>query len=128
MAYRVLIIDDSPVMRVMVGEMLKALGHEVVGEADNGQGGLDSYKQLKPDLVTLDISLPDQDGISVLTKLRRIDLHAKVVIITGNDQKTLADKAMALKALGVLVKPFEESELGAMLERVEGRARPGGGA
>lgn len=126
MAYRVLIIDDSPVMRVMVGEMLKTLGHEVVGEAESAQAGVEAYRKLKPDLVTLDISLPDDDGLSVLQKLRRIDSRANVVIVTGNDQKTVADKAMALKALSVLVKPFEADELGAVIKKIAPRMSRGG--
>lgn len=117
MPYKVLIVDDSPVLRIMLAEMLKTLGHTIVGEADSGAGGLKAYKELKPDLVTLDISLPDETGLQVLEKLRRFDPAAKVIVVTGNDQKSVEDKAMSLRALGVLHKPFDEAELSAMVEK-----------
>lgn len=122
MPYKVLVIDDSPVMRVMLCEMLKSLGHMVVGEADSGASGLRLFKETKPDLVTLDISLPDENGLQVLAKLRRADPTARVIIVTGNDQRVIKDQAMALKALGVLCKPFEERELAAMLETAASKA------
>lgn len=123
MPYKVLVIDDSPVMRVMLCEMLKSLGHTVVGEADSGASGLRLFKETKPELVTLDISLPDENGLQVLAKLRRADPTARVIIVTGNDQRVIKDQAMALKALGVLCKPFEERELAAMLETAASKAR-----
>lgn len=121
MAYKVLIVDDSPVLRIMLGEMLKAMGHTIVGEADSAAGGLKAFKELKPELVTLDVSLPDENGLQVLEKLKRMDPSAKVIVVTGNDQKAVEDKAMALKALGVLHKPFDEAELAAMVEKVGAR-------
>lgn len=122
MAYKVLIIDDSPVLRIMLGEMLKSLGHTIIGEADSAASGLKAFRELKPDLVTLDISLPDENGLQVLEKLRRLDPAARVIVVTGNDQKSIVDKAMSLRALGVLHKPFDEGELQAMLEKA-GKAR-----
>lgn len=121
MAYKVLIVDDSPVLRIMLGEMLKAMGHTIVGEADSAAGGLKAFKELKPELVTLDVSLPDENGLQVLEKLKRMDPSAKVIVVTGNDQKAVEDRAMALKALGVLHKPFDEAELAAMVEKVGAR-------
>lgn len=121
MAYKVLIVDDSPVLRIMLSEMLKSLGHTVVGEADSAAGGLKAFREKKPDLVTLDISLPDENGLQVLEKLRKIDPAAKVIVVTGNDQKAVEEKALALRALGVLHKPFDEAELAAMLEKAGGR-------
>lgn len=117
MPYKVLIVDDSPVLRIMLSEMLKTLGHTVVGEADSAAGGLKAFRDKKPDVVTLDVSLPDENGLQVLEKLRKIDPSAKVIIVTGNDQKAVEDKAMSLRALGVLHKPFDEAELSAMLDK-----------
>jgi len=117
MALKILIIDDSPVLRIMLQEMLESLGHEVVGTADSGEGGLKAFKELKPDLTTLDISLPDKNGLEVLQLMRRTDPTAKVLVVTGNDQKTLEDQAARLKALGVLHKPFDEEELSAFLQK-----------
>lgn len=123
MAYKVLIIDDSPVLRIMLGEMLKALGHTIVGEADSGASGLKAFRDLRPELVTLDISLPDENGLQVLEKIRKVDPAARVIVVTGNDQKSIVDKASSLRALGVLHKPFDEGELQAMLEKAGGKAR-----
>ncbi len=117
MGYRVLIVDDSPVLRIMLQEMLEAMGHEVVGEAEDGESALVKFRETKPELVTLDVSLPDINGIEVLQKMRRIDPSAKVLMVTGNDQKAIETKALALRALGVLRKPFDESDLRKTLEK-----------
>ncbi len=118
MGYRILIVDDSPVLRIMLSEMLQELGHEIVAEVESGNGALEAYPVHKPDLVTLDVSLPDIDGMEVLARLKRKDPQANVLIVTGNDQKTLEAKALSLRALGVLHKPFDAEELGVMLDRV----------
>jgi len=118
MGYRVLIIDDSPVLRIMLQEMLESLGHQIVGEAEDGKSGIAKFKEAKPDLVTLDVSLPDMNGIEVLEQIRRSDSRAKVLMVTGNDQKAIETKALALKALGVLRKPFDENDLKATLDKV----------
>ncbi len=123
MPYKVLIIDDSPVLRIMLSEMLTSLGHTIVAEAETAAEGLKAFKEKKPDLVTLDISLPDENGLAVLEKLRRADPGARVLVVTGNDQRAVEDKAMALKALGVLHKPFDEAELAAMIEKIGTKAR-----
>ncbi|MBI3297303.1 MAG: response regulator [Elusimicrobia bacterium] len=121
MALKVLIIDDSPVLRIMLSEMLQSLGHTIAGEADCAAAGIKAFRELKPDLVTLDISLPDENGLQVLEKLRRIDPAARVIVVTGNDQKAVSDKALQLRALGVLHKPFDGVELAAMLEKAAKR-------
>ncbi|PCI34846.1 MAG: two-component system response regulator [Elusimicrobia bacterium] len=118
MGYRILVVDDSPVLRIMLGEMLQELGHDVVAEVESGNEALEAYPKHRPDLVCLDVSLPDINGMDVLAKLRRIDPHAKVLIVTGNDQKALEAKALSLRALGVLHKPFDVGELKEMLEKV----------
>jgi two-component system chemotaxis response regulator CheY len=110
MGLRVLLIDDSPLTRALIGDMLDAVGHQVVGEAETGQAGIDAYKQLKPDVTTLDVSLPDMDGITVLTELKRIDPAARVVLVTGNDQNRLRETADRFKVL-FLAKPFSIADL-----------------
>ena len=117
MGYRILIVDDSPVLRIMLQEMLEALGHEIVAEAENGEAAVKAFREHKPDLVTLDVSLPDINGLEVLQKLRRFDPAAKVLMVTGNDQKAIETRALALKALGVLRKPFDETDLRKILEK-----------
>ncbi|MEK7656804.1 MAG: response regulator [Elusimicrobiota bacterium] len=118
MAYRILIVDDSPVLRLMLQEMLEALGHQIVAQADSAASAMKAYKEHKPQLVTLDISLPDKDGLTVLKELRQSDPSAAVVIITGNNQKAIEAQALNSKALGVLHKPFNQDELAALMEQV----------
>lgn len=118
MGYRILVVDDSPVLRIMLVEMLSAMGHEVVGDAETGAGALKVFREKKPELVTLDVSLPDMNGIEVLRRMKQIDPSARVLMVTGNDQKTLEKQAGSLKALGVLHKPFDEGELKATIERL----------
>jgi two-component system chemotaxis response regulator CheY len=123
MGYRILVVDDSPVLRIMLSEMLTAMGHEVVGDADNGADAVAKYKELKPDLVTLDVSLPDINGLEVLRKIKRSDPSAQAMMVTGNDQKAIDKEAAALKALAVLRKPFDESELRALIEKLASRIK-----
>ena len=73
MGYRILVVDDSPVLRIMLQEMLTAMGHEIVGDAETGAGALKAFREKKPELVTLDVSLPDMNGIEVLRKMKQID-------------------------------------------------------
>jgi two-component system chemotaxis response regulator CheY len=124
MGYRILIVDDSPVLRVMLTEMLTSIGHEIVGEADCVKAGLAAYIEKKPDLVTLDVSLPDGNGLDLLQMIRRHDPNARAVMVTGNDQQTLEKRALALKALGVLHKPFDVEELVALIQKVAPFIRP----
>lgn len=118
MGYRILVVDDSPVLRIMLQEMLLSLGHEIVGDADCGEAAVNKYKETKPDLVTLDVSLPDINGLEVLRRLRKFDLGVQAMMVTGNDQKAIDKEAAALKALAVLRKPFDEGELKSILEKI----------
>ncbi|HAH06809.1 MAG TPA: two-component system response regulator [Elusimicrobia bacterium] len=123
MAYKVLIVDDSPVTRIMIREMLETLGHQVVGEADSGRGGIDAFRSLKPDLLTLDVSLPDMDGLQVLRELRLKNPLVRVVMVTGNDQKKVLEQAKAMKA-GFVAKPFSVQDLANALALAMGAAPP----
>ena len=120
-----MVVDDSPVMRIMLHEMLISLGHQVVAEASNGTEALEAYEEHKPELVALDISLPDMDGLKVLQRLLRADPDAKVMIVTGNDQRAVERRAVALRALGVVHKPFDPEELARVIEKAKtGIQRP----
>jgi two-component system chemotaxis response regulator CheY len=108
---RVLITDDSIVMRKMINEILDGNGYEVVGEAKNGNEAFELYKELKPDLVTMDIVMPKEDGLETLKKIMKFDPTAKIIIVSGLHQKALLFEAMETGAKDYVIKPFEKNEL-----------------
>lgn len=121
MAYKVLIIDDSAMSRALLADMLAALGHVVVGEAESGEAGLEAYRSLKPDVVTVDISLPGMDGLVVLRELRRVCAAVRVVLVSGNDQRRVLDFARKMKA-PLVCKPFDVEALRCAIESSGGGA------
>ncbi len=115
MAKRVLIVDDSMLMRKMLGDILKADGWQVVGEASSGQEAVAKYAEFRPDLVTLDIVMPDTDGIYALQNILRLDSQAKVVVISALNQTKLVSEAIRKGALDFIVKPFLPEQLQAAM-------------
>lgn len=107
----ILIVDDAMFMRSTLKMMLRKGNFEVVGEAQNGIEAVEKYKRLKPDVVTLDIHMPEMGGIDTLKKLMAIDKNVKVVMISAaGDQKHVMD-AMKLGAKNFIVKPFTEAKV-----------------
>lgn len=104
---RLLIVDDSPVLRQMAREMLEPGLFETVAEAGSGREALAAVRRDRPDLVLLDLSIPDMDGLAFLEALGESGSQAKVLVMTANTQKATAERALGLKAVGVLYKPFE---------------------
>jgi two-component system, chemotaxis family, chemotaxis protein CheY len=105
---RVLIVDDAAFMRMSLKEMLEKNGYEVVGEAENGLVGVNKYKSLKPDLVTMDITMPEMDGIKALRIIKKEDPDAKVIMITAIGQDPMVREAIMSGAKGFIVKPFKK--------------------
>ncbi len=120
MAKRILVVDDAPIIRLMLSDVLKAGGYEVVGEAANGNEAIIKYKELKPDLVTLDIVMPEKDGIATVEDLLKIDANAKIIMITAIDQRDSLVKAIKLGAIDYIVKPFEHSRVISAIQKVLG--------
>ncbi len=110
-AKKVLIVDDSLVMRSMIKEILSKNGYVVVGQARNGKEAVDLYGTLKPDLVTMDVIMPGEQGTEVIKKLRALDGNARVMVVSGLNQKNLVIQAMENGAKEYVVKPFEEKDL-----------------
>lgn len=111
---RVLIIDDNAAVRLILSGMLEELGHQVVGEAADADAALKAYKELKPDFVTLDLSLSatgGADGTVVLDALRKADSSARIIVISGNAQAKLREKLASAGARGFVAKPIQEAEL-----------------
>jgi two-component system LytT family response regulator len=119
--WRVLIVDDEPRARGLIRKMLRsAKEFEVVGEAGNGYEALDAVRKLKPDLMLLDVQMPEVDGFAVLERLRGEHMP-QVVFITAHDRYAL--KAFETNALDYLLKPFDEDRLLAMLSRARDRLK-----
>jgi len=107
----VLIIDDSDILRMTIKEIVTNNGYKVVGEASNGNSGIEKYKELKPDLVTMDITMDDMDGIDALKQIIRADAKAKVIVISAMGQDVVVRDAIMAGAKGFIVKPFSEQQI-----------------
>lgn len=116
MGKRVLVVDDSPFMRLLVKNILVPRGFEVVGEAGDGKAAVDAYRALKPDLVTMDLVMPGLDGFGALREIRKMDARARVVMVTGAGQMTTVQQAMTEGAAGFVVKPFQADKVLATVE------------
>lgn len=106
-----LLVDDAAYMRRLITLMAKKGGHEVIGEADSGAKAIELYSQLKPDLVILDILIPDINGLEVLKQIKAIDSSAKVLMCTASEQSAHVRDALDNGAVGYVVKPFTQEEL-----------------
>lgn len=117
----VLIVDDALFMRKLIRDALEPLGFVVVGEAANGREALERFSELAPDLVTLDIVMPEMDGLEALKQIRMQDEEAKVIMITAVDQRDAMLTAMNLGVADFVVKPFEPERIVSAVEKALGR-------
>ena len=104
---RVLVVDDAAFMRKMVSDALTKGGHEVVGEAGNGVEAIDRFQELRPDLTTLDITMPEKDGLAALADIKAADPSANVVMCSALGQESKVLEAIKLGAKDFVVKPFQ---------------------
>ena len=111
MSKKVLITDDALFMRVTLRNILTKGGYEVVAEAVNGVDSVEKYLEHKPDLVTMDITMPEMDGISALREIRKHDPKAVVMMCTSMGQKTMVMEAIAAGAKDFIVKPFQPDKV-----------------
>ena len=108
---RVLVVDDAMFMRYTIKKMLENTDFDVIGEADNGINALIQYKDLNPDIVTMDITMPEIDGIQAVHLIRKYDPNAKVVMMSAMGQESLVRDAILAGAQGFLVKPFKQEDV-----------------
>lgn len=108
---RILVVDDATFMRLSLKNMIDKNGFEVVGEAENGIKAVNMYKKLKPDIVTMDITMPKMEGIEALEKILEIDPKANVLMVSALGQETKIRQAVIIGAKGFIVKPFKEDDL-----------------
>lgn len=108
---KVLIVDDTKFIRLKIKEIVEKIGMEVVGEASNGEEGLTQFIERKPDVVTLDITMPVKNGIETLKEMIAINSKANVIICSAMGQQKLVVEAIENGAKDYIVKPFEESKV-----------------
>jgi len=107
MANKILVVDDAAFMRMMIKDILGKNGYEVVGEAQDGSVAVEKYKELKPDLVTMDITMPEMDGIAALKEIKKFDPNAKVIMCSAMGQQAMVIDAIQAGAKDFIVKPFQ---------------------
>ncbi len=104
---KVLVVDDAAFMRMMLKDILLKGGFEIAGEATNGAEAVRLYQELKPDLVTMDITMPEVDGIAAVKEIKKIDPSAKVVMVSAMGQQAMVIEAIQAGASDFIVKPFQ---------------------
>lgn len=118
MGKRILVVDDAAFMRMMIKDILEKNGYEVVGEAQDGQEAVEKYKELNPDLVTMDITMPEMDGITALKEIRNINPDAKVVMCSAMGQQAMVIDAIQAGAKDFIVKPFQADRVIEAIQKV----------
>jgi two-component system chemotaxis response regulator CheY len=118
MALRVMVVDDALFMRNMLKDIFVRAGHEVVAEAENGETAIELYRELKPDLVTMDIVMPRKSGIEALQDIMALDASACVVMVSALGQDSLVLEAVESGAKDFIVKPFKEEKVLEIVNRV----------
>lgn len=114
----ILIVDDSRTSKRILRNLLESQGYTVIAEAENGEEGYLKYKELHPDLVTMDITMPKMDGIESLTLIKKLDPAAKVVMITAAGQKEKMVEALKRGADEFITKPFDQEEVSTIIKRL----------
>jgi two-component system chemotaxis response regulator CheY len=108
---RIMIVDDAAFMRVMLKQILTANNFEVVAEAQNGKEAIRAYEVHKPDVVTMDITMPDMGGIDAVKAIKALDPHAKIIMCTAMGQQPMILSAMEAGAIDFIVKPFQNDRV-----------------
>ncbi len=106
MASKILVVDDAAFMRMMIKDILVKNGFDVVGEANDGIQAVEKFKELQPDLVTMDITMPDMDGIAALKEIKKLDTNARIIMCSAMGQQAMVIDAIQAGAKDFIVKPF----------------------
>jgi two-component system chemotaxis response regulator CheY len=118
MAYRILICDDAIFMRTMIADILTGAGYDVAGEAESGLQAVERYKSVKPDLVTMDIVMPDMGGIDAVKAIIASDPNARILMCSAMGQQSLVVEAIQAGAKDFVVKPFQPARVLEAVQRV----------
>jgi two-component system chemotaxis response regulator CheY len=117
---KVLIVDDAAFMRMMIKDILEKNDFQVVGEANNGIKAVELYKKEKPDVVTMDITMPDMDGIEAVKAIKAFDPAAKIIMCSAMGQQTMVMDAIKAGARDFIVKPFQPDRVLEAIKKVIG--------
>jgi two-component system chemotaxis response regulator CheY len=125
MAMTVMIVDDSMIMAQKLSVMLRELGHQVVRVCKDGEEAVRDYPLVKPDLVTMDITMPGMDGIDAMTAIMAKSANARVIMVTSHGQEAMVLRAIDAGAIGYVLKPVTKERLSAVTERAMAHAKRG---
>ena len=117
---KILVVDDAMFMRAMLKKLLTEAGFDIAGEAENGRVAVDLYQELKPDLVMMDITMPEMDGLTALKEIVKLDPAAKVVMCTALGQERSVMEAMSAGAKDYILKPFNAEKVVEALKNASG--------
>lgn len=120
MAKRILIVDDAAFMRMMIREILTKNGYEVVGEAENGARAIEKYRELLPDLIVMDITMPEVNGIEAVREIRKINPEAKIIMCSAMGQQAMVIESIQAGARDFIVKPFQAERVIEAVRKVLG--------
>jgi len=115
---KVLIVDDAQFMRSILKKIFQSNNYEVVGEADTADSGVANYKKLKPDIVTMDICMPNKSGIEAIKEITKLDKNAKILVCSALGQELLVMEAIQAGAKDFIVKPFKKEKIIETVEKV----------
>ncbi|WP_442599642.1 response regulator [Neobacillus sp. D3-1R] len=115
---KILVVDDAKFMRMTLSNILVKANHEVIGEADNGIKAVELYQELKPDLVTMDITMPEKSGIEAVKEIKEQFPNAKIIMCSAMGQQKMVVEAIEAGAKDFIVKPFDEGRVLDAIKRV----------
>ncbi len=122
MGKRILIVDDAAFMRMLLKDIVSKAGFEVVGEASNGKEAVEKYRELKPDAVTMDITMPEMNGIDAVKEIKKTDPNANIIMVSAMGQQAMVIEAIQAGAKDFIVKPFQPARVIEALKKAVGEA------
>jgi two-component system chemotaxis response regulator CheY len=120
MSKKILIVDDAAFMRMMIKDILVKNGYEVAGEAENGLKAIEKYKEVKPDLVIMDITMPELDGIEAVKEIKKINANANIIMCSAMGQQSMVIESIQAGAKDFIVKPFQPDRVIDAIKKVIG--------
>jgi len=114
----ILVVDDSLIIRKNIKKYITNLGHAIAGEAKNGSMAIEQCKELNPDLITMDITMPDMDGIEAVKKIREFNTEVNIIMVTSHGQEEMVVSSLKAGAQGYLLKPINEEKLSQSISNI----------